>query len=183
MIMVPYYEPALIIENQRARVGTTLEIEHAENRACDLIERSALIHRRGRRINIAETPVVLDEGQARGLVNRDVIDEVLPRPRRNHQEWQAHAIAAAGRSQGGAVGGIAADSRGGNESRIADRRRWAQRRDGNKGVIGVGAAIVRAGAEGRVTDNGSAHVIIPTVAVVPADDDRRVLTLIRFLQH
>jgi hypothetical protein len=31
MIVVPNHEAGLIIENHRARVGTTLKIEHAEN--------------------------------------------------------------------------------------------------------------------------------------------------------
>jgi hypothetical protein len=48
---------------------------------------------------------------------------------------QARTIAATGRGQGGAIGRIAADARGGNEAPIGRRRRGAQRRDRNIGII------------------------------------------------
>ena len=57
MIVVADDESGLVVEDRAPRIRPAVEIEHAENRACDLIERSTLIDRRRNLIDLVRQDV------------------------------------------------------------------------------------------------------------------------------
>ena len=138
----------------------------------------------GRRLDLVdglEVPVLFDEAQAGGLIGQRVIDEILLRPRRNHEERQTRPVAAASGKR--AAARTAADSRGRNGGGVRRRRRCGQRQGRYERVVRIGVGIV-APAEivGRRIDDRAVDVIVPAIRIVVLDEHCRALPNARLLQ-
>src|SRR5579863_673409 len=94
VVVIADNETSLVIENHAAEMRAVVEVEHVHDRAGNLIEGTALVDRRWRRVDRAQIPIRLNEPEAGSLIGRVVRDEVLLGPGRDHEERQADAVAA-----------------------------------------------------------------------------------------
>ena len=91
-----------------------VEIEHAREGARQLVERIGA--------DPTQVPVVLDEAKNRGLVGERVIDEVVPREWRDHQQRQPGTVAASALVRPERGGRPAADRGVGRRAQYLDFR-------------------------------------------------------------
>lgn len=89
--MLLFFFPGARIQEENTVAPYFLEVEKLGQGVCDSIE-GALAD------PLTAEPVVLDEPDHRSLVRDAVIDEVLPRPRRDHEQWQSRPMAATAKS-------------------------------------------------------------------------------------
>ena len=128
------------IQDQFRRRVVVVEVEHAIESAGSYIA--------GVVADAAEVPVVLDEAQDGGLVGGAVINVILFRVGRNHEQREARAVTAA-----------------------------ALRADGGSGAA-IASACEGIVCDSRLIDYRSENVIVPAVGVVVGDDDRGVFPVL-----
>lgn len=137
-----------MVEDKRAEVRSAPEVEHVQQAACELIERTLAGRGAGRMIKIidaAELPIVLEKANDGGLVGGRVIDKVALCPRRNYKKGQTRAVAAA-----------------------AEIGSWSR-----YPAIDSTVQHVRARRVGAI-HNRSIDVIVPAISVVVGNDNDRV---------
>src|SRR5580698_2853544 len=134
--------PGRRVQDQAFVRTAVREVEHAVDRAGYRVKRAATDA-------FALEPIVFDEADDRRLVDDHVIDVILLRERRDHQERQARTVTAASLSRRG----------------TADpRQRGLAVAAGTRAGEGVGRS-------GGLVEERAVLVIVPTVGVVIRDDD------------
>src|SRR5580658_6304573 len=128
------------IQDQPRGLVAAVEVEQAVERAGFYVA--------GVVADPAEVPIVLDEAEDGGLVGRAVINVILLRVGRDHEQREARAVAAAA---------LCAHSGGSSAIAIA-----------SQSIVGDGGLI----------HNWTQHMVIPAVGVVVGDDNRRVFPVL-----